>query len=45
MVCSMKSMCVSSFVLIGCCVGELQRGYCPFVIYIITSMKNEVGRM
>ena len=29
-VCSLKSMCISSFVLIGCCVSELHGHLCPY---------------
>ena len=29
-VCSLKSMCTSSFVLIGCCVSELCGHLCPY---------------
>ena len=29
MVCSMKSMCIPSFILVGCCVRELQSHLCP----------------
>ena len=29
-VCSLKSMCISSFVLIGCCVSELRGHLCPY---------------
>ena len=29
-VCSLKSMCVPSFVLIGCCVSELHGHLCPY---------------
>ena len=27
---SLKSMCISSFVLIGCCVSELRGHLCPY---------------
>ena len=30
MVCSLKSMCIPSFVLIGCCVSELHGHIYPF---------------
>ena len=30
MVCSLKSMCIPSFVLIGCCVSELHVHLCPY---------------
>ena len=30
MVCSLKSMCTPSFVLIGCCVSELHGHICPY---------------
>ena len=29
-VCSLKSMCIPSFVLIGCCVSELHGHICPY---------------
>ena len=29
-VCSLKSMCIPSFVLIGCCVSELRGHLCPY---------------
>ena len=29
-VCSLKSMCILSFVLIGCCVSELHGRICPY---------------
>ena len=29
-VCSLKSMCIQSFVLIGCCVSELHSHLCPY---------------
>ena len=29
-VCSLKSMCIPSFVLIGCCVSELRGQLCPY---------------
>ena len=29
-VCSLKSMCIPSFVLIGCCVSELHGHLCPY---------------
>ena len=29
-VCSLKSMCIPSFVLIGCCVSELRSHLCPY---------------
>ena len=29
-VCSLKSMCIPSFVLIGCCVSELHGQICPY---------------
>ena len=29
-VCSLKSMCMPSFVLIGCCVSELHGHLCPY---------------
>ena len=32
-VCSLKRMCVPSFILIGCCVSELHGHYVPIVMY------------
>ena len=29
-VCSLKNMCIPSFVLIGCCVSELRGHLCPY---------------
>ena len=29
-VCSLKSMCIQSFILIGCCVSELHGHLCPY---------------
>ena len=29
-ICSWKGMCISSFVLIGCCVSELRGHLCPY---------------
>ena len=29
-VCSLRSMCITSFVLIGCCVSELHGRLCPY---------------
>ena len=29
-VCSLKSMCIQSFILIGCCVSELHGPLCPY---------------
>ena len=30
LVCSLKSMCIPSFILIGCCVSELHGHSCPY---------------
>ena len=30
MVCLLKTMCIPSFILIGCCVGELHDNLCPY---------------
>ena len=30
LVCSVKSMCIPSFILIGCCFSELQAHLCPY---------------
>ena len=32
-VCSLKSMCVPSFIVIGYCLSELQAIYVPIIIY------------
>ena len=30
MVCLLKTMCIPSFILIGCCVSELHDNLCPY---------------
>ena len=30
LVCSLKSMCITSFILIGSCVSELHANLCPY---------------
>ena len=46
-VCSLKSMCIPSFVLIGCCVSELHGHLCPYhnvwpEVFLLLFYKNHI---
>ena len=41
-VCLLKSMCILSFVLIGCCMSELPAHLCPYCLRLFIVVLQEV---